>query len=153
MWFSETSDRAHSTREVRHTEIRPENTRNPPQIRPKYSLVCRYQKLPLNHNLGLTSPNSLSNVTFWINRLSRVLTSGRKYRNTLYKYRNTHKYSSGCTSHRISKVRNFWTGCRIWLPKKAKTIRIEFPDWWEHCLIDQGNARGGGGWLMMMKYG
>ena len=60
------------------------------------------------------------------------------------------KYSLRCTSDQFSIVRNFWTGGRNRLPKKAKSIRIEFPKWWKHYPIDQGNARGGGGWLVMM---
>ena len=86
-WFSETSDRARSTRGVTHTEIRLENTRNTAQIRTKYGLVCRHQKCPPNHNFKHRSPNPLSDVTFWINRPSRAITSGRKYRNTLWKYK------------------------------------------------------------------
>ena len=64
--------------------------------------------------------------------------------------RNTPKYSLRWASDQFSIVRNFWPGGRILLPKKAKSIRIEFPKWWEHYPIEQGNARGGRGWLMMM---
>ena len=60
------------------------------------------------------------------------------------------KYSLRCTSDQFSIVRNFWTGGRIRPLEKAKSISIEFPKWWEHYPIDQGNARGGGGWLKMM---
>ena len=87
MWPFESTDWAGSSQVVGNTQIHFGNTRNTPQIWPIYSLVCRHQNLPLSHNLGLRSTNSLSDVAFRINTLSRVFTSGRKYRNTLWKYK------------------------------------------------------------------
>ena len=102
--------------------------------------------ITLNSDLQIHFPMLKFQSTDWAKSSQVVGNTEIHFGNT----RNTPKYSLRCTSDQFSIVRNFWTGGRIRPLEKAKSISIEFPKWWEHYPIDQGNARGEGGWLKMM---
>ena len=124
------------------------------EIQPKYDpntvwyvgIKTYPQTIALDPDLQIHFPMWRFESTDWAGSSQVVGNTEIHFGNT----RNTPKYSFKCTSDQISIGRNFWTGGLIRHPKKAKYIRIEFPTWWEHYPIDQGNAKGGGGWLMMM---
>ena len=59
------------------------------QIRPKYSLYLNCTNFPNDDNFGLRSSISLSKVRFGIYRLMLIILRGRKYTNTLWKYKYT----------------------------------------------------------------